>query len=193
MMRVLLFSTVLFANVTLAHGGEEFAPKPFGIERYEHIWQQSPFVVETPVVQQSAGLEQRFALTGVASLNAAPVIFVLDRQSLSRIIVTQGKNAQNIELVSVETNPDPRKASAIIKVGAEQGVIRYDPGALQTTGQTPDASGKGNAPNTAQAPTSPVQPTPTTAQNLVAQTSSPPPTPPASTKIIRRRPIDLHH
>lgn len=175
--------------------GEEFAPQPFKIDRYQHIWEQSPFVVETPAVQQSAGLEQRFALTGVASLNSAPVIFVLDRQSLSRIIVSHEKNVQNIELVSVESNPDPRKASATIKVGTEQGVIHYDPGALQTVGQTADPTAKagpsGPAPNQAQQ--SPAQPTAVATANPQAQTASPTPAPPVTTKIIRRQSINLHH
>lgn len=165
-----------------------YAPKAFEIGRYEHIWQQFPFVVETPVVPQSAGLEQRFVLTGVATLNSAPVVFVLDRRSLSRVIVTQTKNAQNIQLIAVQPNVDPQKASATIQVGTEQAVIHYDLAALQGADQ---ASAKDNpvAPGSAQAGAASV-PSTEPIKSVTTQTAAAPPIP---ITIIRRSQINLKH
>ena len=182
---LMLMATVVWTGGLLSALGEEtFNPQPLELQRYEHIWKQSPFVVETPVVQKSDGLEQRFVLTGMASMNSVPVIFLLDRQSLSRIMVVSGgkDNPQDIQLVSLQTNPDPRLASATIRKGSEQGTVRYDPAALQVAAASPPAK-----PGT---PAEPASSPPVPAASPVAG-STPAPAAPVPVKFIRRPPINL--
>lgn len=153
-MKRLLICSLFFGMVISlrAQSGEGFTPQAFGIKRYEHIWVQSPFVVETPVVQASSGLEQRFVLTGVASLNSTPVVFLFDRETQNRIMITpdSGKNPQGIKLLTVEPNADPRLARATIRRGAEQGTIRYSDDALKA----PSTAAKGKS-GEAEQPASP--------------------------------------
>lgn len=175
-------ASALLIGVGPALGGEEFAPKPFGLARYEHIWTQSPFVVESPVVQTSAGLEQRFVLTGVATINSTSVVFLLDRKSLTRLMVASGAkdNPQNIQLVSVQPNADPKLASATIRLGAEQGTVRYDPAGLQAAPEPAKSTASADAAKKSDPPTTQAAPAAS-------------PGAPVSIRILRRPPINLNH
>ncbi len=154
-----------------------FKPAAHPVERYQHIWEKSPFVTEAPVIQESGGLAQRFALTGVASLQNQPMVFVLDRQSLSRLVVTSVRNQQGLELVSVEGQGDPKQSTAIIRLGTEQAVIRYDLAALQSVNPSPENPSPAAAPQPVEA-----------AVPQTRTTNSPP----RALRVIRRsKPINL--
>ena len=60
----------------------------FPLSRYEPLWQRSPFQLESvaPPVE-SAGLAQRFALTGIAEINGEPMAFVMERATQNRLMV----------------------------------------------------------------------------------------------------------
>lgn len=169
---------------------EAFAPQSHALDRYRHIWEKSPFVAETPVAKQSAGLEQRFVLTGVASLSDKPMIFVLDRTSLTRMVVSAERNAQGVQLVSVESNHDPKQAAATIRLGAEQATIRYDVAALQNINAAPEN------PKAARAGAAPKTPPPVTAANssttadpALANGASGPPVP--VKRVVRKSLINI--
>jgi len=153
LIRTIVFATALGPFSWAGDPAAAFNPATHPVERYQHIWEKSPFVTEAPVVRESGGLAQRFLLTGVASLQNQPVIFVLDRQSLSRLVVTGVRNQQGLELVSVESQTDPKQSCATIRLGTEQAVIRYDPAALQGVNQLPETQKTtGAGPATAPAP-----------------------------------------
>jgi len=154
-----------FANL-IAEDEPPFQPETYPLERYQPIWERSPFVVETKIVDESAGLAQRFALTGVAMMAGAPVAFLLDRSSLARIMVTPGRDSQGIELLSVDQQSDVRNSSAVIKLGAEQASLRFDADSLniaagaasQPTGAPPPAGQIPVIPQANQANANPAQP-----------------------------------
>jgi hypothetical protein len=123
----------------------DFTPHQYEEDRYSLIWERSPFVVGQPVVASSS-VAQRFALTGMAALQDEPVVFVLDRQSLSRIMVTRQPNPAGIALVSVERHADPLKSQATIRVGNEVLRISYDPAALQASATTTAEAGEPRSP-----------------------------------------------
>jgi hypothetical protein len=127
--------TLLLLGKSTGSAQEEppFQPEIHPLERYQRIWERSPFVVETKIVEESAWLAQRFALTGMAMIDGAPVAFLLDRNSLARIIVAPDRAPQGIELVSVDQQPDARNSSAVIKLGAEQASLRFDAESLHGT------------------------------------------------------------
>jgi hypothetical protein len=118
-------------------GGESgYAPQTRDVDRYRLIWERSPFVVGQPA-PASEGSAGRFALTGMAALQDEPVVFVLDRKSLSRVMVTREPNSMGMSLVSVQRDADPLKSEAIIRVGPEQIRIAYDPEAMKTPDVSP--------------------------------------------------------
>lgn len=165
----------------LAAGDQEtFAPPVLKLEQYRHIWEKSPFVAEAAVVKEpGGGLAQRFVLTGLATLRNEPVVFVLDRQSLARLVVSRESKPGGLEVISVENNNDPKQASATLRLGNEQGVIRYDLAALQSINQSPE-NAEPNKPSATVAAPSPDASAPTSATPASA---TPPPRP---NKVIKR-------
>lgn len=165
-----------------------YAPEQYETERYRHLWEKSPFVTEKPVVtEKSGGLAQRFVLTGVASMQDQPIIFVLDRQSLARVTVTNEPNQMGLSLVSVQPNNDPKQSLATIRLGAEEGIIRYDLAALESVNKTSE-SGEPRPPVVS----SPSAPPPAEARPANAQTNTNMPPLPART-IRRPRAINLNN
>lgn len=118
---------------------EAFEPNAHAVQRYEHIWHRSPFVVETKIVEESAGLAQRFALTGVGVIGDAPFAFLLDRNSGQRVMVSNKANQHNLELVSVDHQSDVRNSSAVIRQGGEQASLRFEREFLTTMAATSEA------------------------------------------------------
>lgn len=165
----------IFCGSVLAADEPPFQPQQAPLERYEMIWKRSPFVVETKVVEESAGLAQRFALTGVAVIDGAPVAFLLDRSSLSRMILAPGRPAGEIELVSVDQQSNARNSSAVIRLGAEQASLRFDSESLNVTAEgVPMPANLTNGQQVAPAPMA----------NTPQRNVAPSPAPPA--RVIRR-------
>jgi len=177
---------------------EPFAPDCYPLDRYEHIWSKSPFVVEAPVVQQSDGLEKRFALTGIASAGGNPLIFVFDRQSLSRIVVQAGEpNSAQLELVSVSPDMDLHKSSAVVRLGAQQATISYDAAMLANINQDNSADAKNSSSTASGSSSNPVSSNQVSElkQQTAANLNSPASTTakaPSPNRSSRRQPIRLH-
>ncbi len=196
--RTTLALAVLVLSGTFLQAGEiepgtPFAPSKYDAERYRHIWEKSPFVTEAPAaLQQSAGLAQRFILTGAASLQDQPIIFVLDRTSLTRLMVTKEVNQQGLVLVSLKEEANPQKSQATIRLGSEEGVIRYDPAAVLSVNKasTAAASRSANDPGVAAAPSLPNRPSNDPGMVAPAGTATPPP---AGARSVRRPRIQMNN
>ncbi len=173
----------------------EFSPPLHAIERYEHIWEQSPFVVETQVIEDSAGLGKRFSLTGLGSVGKTPVAFLLNKDSLERFSVAEGETTDSgVELVSIELDRDPRQSKATIRLGAEQAAVGYDPASLISTAQAGAGSVPAPMPGVP-APSAPMV-NPPAAPAIPSMNNQPvtPPAPPAAPgaqRIIKRRTIQM--
>lgn len=191
-------------------GAEKFSPERYDISRYEQIWKRSPFIVETVQVQTSPGLAAKYRLVGLVDAGKDSVAFLadtgVDDPAKGRIILSQSKpdRSRNLELVSVSPSSDMRKSSVMIRQGAEQATLPFDPGTLtnigigvQAAGAFPGAQPAGViaqpqlSAGAAQMPITPPQP---------GQIIPPPPvsnsnggqTPPTPTRrIIRPKPINV--
>lgn len=118
----ILLGVVFFSSGVLADWS---APDTHPIERYAHIWQSSPFVVATEITPGSEALANRFALTGAARIGESDIIFIIDRQTLKRFPVAQGKTENGVELVAIQRSDNIRQLSATIRSGGEMAEIRY--------------------------------------------------------------------
>ena len=103
-------------------GGDSFAPPKYDIQRYEHIWKRSPFIVESVAVADSPGLASKYSLMGVAMVGDKSVAFLLDKNSAdpnqSRITLSQEHPSQEqlskgLQLVSVSLSSNPSATSAV--------------------------------------------------------------------------------
>jgi hypothetical protein len=163
-----------------------YTPNQYEVDRYEHIWQRSPFVIETKIVSESAGLAERFALTGIAVINGTPMVSLLDRSTNARMMVAPNLPSQGVEVITVDQQPNPRNSSVTIKLGAEQASLRFEVASLNRVQEgAPPIPGQNGA-SAAQRPIPIVQqinaPVPQVTQpGMQGQ----PPSPPA-TRVIRR-------
>lgn len=102
----------------------------FPLTRYQPLWERSPFQLESvaPPVE-SAGLAQRFALTGIAEINGEPIAFIMDRATQNRLMVRQEGGEGGVSLVQVDVQKKYIDSTATLRQGAEVGVVRFDAGA----------------------------------------------------------------
>lgn len=109
---------------------DDLVPPPFPLSRYETLWKRSPFQLESvapPVA--SAGLAQRYALTGLAEVGGEPIAFLMDRTTQQRMMITKGAGQAGLTLVQVDVAADKSSNStATIRQGAEVGVVKFDAG-----------------------------------------------------------------
>ena len=107
----------------------------FPLSRYEPLWQRSPFQLESvaPPVE-SAGLAQRFALTGIAEINGEPIAFVMERATQNRLMVKANSTEGGVSLVQVDVQQKYTDSSATLRQGAEVGVVRFEAGAAMAPG-----------------------------------------------------------
>lgn len=108
---------------------ETIVPEPFPVARYETLWENSPFQIESIAPpQQSEGLAQRFVLGGILRENGEPVVWIRERATQqSHKVARNVTNNLGLSLVEVsEVMGRQSEATATIRLGGELGVIRFD-------------------------------------------------------------------
>lgn len=109
---------------------DDLVPPPFPLARYEALWKRSPFQLESvaPPVE-SAGLAQRYALTGLAEVGGEPIAFLMERSTQQRMMIKKGASEGGLTLVQVDVATDKyANSTATIRQGAEVGVVKFDAG-----------------------------------------------------------------
>jgi len=107
----------------------------FPLSRYKPLWERSPFQLESvaPPVE-SAGLAQRFALTGIAEINGESIAFLMERATQNRLMVKANSTEGGVSLVQVDVQQKYTDSSATLRQGAEVGVVRFEAGAAVAPG-----------------------------------------------------------
>lgn len=109
---------------------DDLVPPPFPLSRYETLWKRSPFQLESvaPPVE-SAGLAQRYALTGLAEVGGEPIAFLMERTTQQRMMIKKDAGQAGLTLVQVDVATDKySNSTATIRQGAEVGVVKFDAG-----------------------------------------------------------------
>ncbi|MEI7864421.1 MAG: hypothetical protein WCI38_03540 [Chthoniobacterales bacterium] len=104
-------------------------PPSFPLARYAILWEKSPFQLESIAPPtESAGLAQRFVLVGIAQVDGEQLVYVRERATQQSFTVKKNAaNAAGLLLVQVDERKEKlADASATIKLGAEQGTIKFD-------------------------------------------------------------------
>lgn len=163
---------------------EDLWTQPRDISQFQFLMDRSPFSL--PTAEESSPLADRYTLTGAASLNGEPLIFVLDKNTQEHHMLSKSSNNLNIGLVEYLPDPDPRHMRATIKVNGQTATISYaEPVSVQ--GQQPQAASRPAAnpnPNptvVVNAPPAPVA-APVSSPNMRQPNSQPP-----DKRVLRRR------
>ena len=108
---------------------DDIVSESFPVSRYESLWENSPFQIESIAPpQQSEGLAQRFVLGGILRENGEPVVWVRERATQQSSKVSRNAtNNYGLSLVEVqEVMTNQIAATATIRLGNEQGIIKFD-------------------------------------------------------------------
>lgn len=96
--------------------------QPRSLDQFKPLLTHSPFSL--PTAEQSSPLAERYALTGIVSMDGVDQVFVFDRTDQSRDLVGKIPNAKGMSLVSVlrESGEQPK---ASVTIGGETGTIGF--------------------------------------------------------------------
>lgn len=103
---------------------------PRDLAQFQFLLDRSPFSL--PTAEESSPLADRYTLTGVASIDGEAMVFVLDKTTQERHMISKTPNKLDMGLVEYLPDPDPRHMRATIKINGQIATISYsDPVAQQ--------------------------------------------------------------
>ncbi len=183
---IVLVAVILCAARAAANEDVEPWAAPRELSAFQSLLDRSPFSL--PTAEESSPLAERYALTGAVAIDGDPIVFIMDRTTQARHMLSKKVNEQNMSLVEYLPDPDARRMRATIRVGEEVATIAYvEPANSEQPPTNPAGPGNpvpaasGSVIN-APAPVAPGQPgAPVVTQGGDQQTPQPP------RRIIRRR------
>lgn len=144
---LLLASGVSFASET---GDLEATPwlKPRSMENFQALLSRSPFSL--PTAEETTAAPDRFALTGVATINERPVVFVFDKNTQNRLMLEKldgSENPSKDRLVELFPSDDPKNLRASVQIEGQRTEIRFSDNAFtsavaESMNQPPVPSGQ---------------------------------------------------
>jgi len=127
-------------------------PAGFKAKRYSYVWEHTPFsLVASATSQAQPGTFEKLALVSWLKDVEKDVSFVQNTETNNTQKITSEPNNENIRIVEMLPNDDPKLVEAIISNGREKGVVKFRfevPAiAYQPNAQVPPAMGvPGQAP-----------------------------------------------
>ncbi|MBU6182410.1 MAG: hypothetical protein KGR46_06335 [Verrucomicrobia bacterium] len=161
---------------------------PRSMDNFRVLLDRSPFSL--PTAEEAAPEADRYFLTGAATINDEPVVFVFDKNTQVRHMLGRTPNASNDRLVEYTPAMTPKDMRARVRIGGVEFAVNYgDPGGdasqpSQQIQQIPPMQPP--PPQAAGAPVPPIPPTPQQPgiQPATGATDTQPPR-----RVIRRRVI----
>lgn len=137
---VLTFAFGPGSAAAFSAGENEPLPEPRPLDRYEKIWTVSPFVAVTDLSGQVDDLTGRFVLTGFARFGEKDVVFLFDRTTLERFMLTPDQPRQGLELERIDQAADLKSARVVLRSGGRSVELTYDPAAVPDAGAAVSAN-----------------------------------------------------
>ena len=105
----------------------------FTADRYQSLWESSPFAVATPVAIESSD----YALVGAAEFDGISYVSLIDRQSKDHFLITTNTPAHGLSLISLVHGNDPGSTYATFQKGSETLRLKLETGASSAPGAPP--------------------------------------------------------
>src|SRR5208283_130988 len=122
----LLILTLPSAIALPVAGADEEVPAGFKADRYQKVWERNPFTLVTPAAQQVRTTPfDKLILVSWLNDGVKDVVFVQNTETSEVQKVTNDPNPNNLRLVSINKNADPKKADVVLSNGAEQGSVKF--------------------------------------------------------------------
>lgn len=133
---------ILSAAARLAAEPQDFDASPWleprSLENFKSLLDRSPFSL--PTAEETLSAEERFFLTGAATINDAPVVFVFDKNTQNRLMLEklEGPEAQGRDrLIELSGDSDPKNLSAKIHIEGKVTEIRFSESSFATPSAPP--------------------------------------------------------
>lgn len=167
--------------IQIAGGDSVDAPwlLPRSMDAFQNLLDRSPFSL--PTAEESAPLADRFSLTGAATIDGKPVVFVFDKNTQNRLMLGQSPDGSNNQLLDFQPDSDPQKMTARVRLEGQESVLRYAESA-------PAAQGMPQPPVAGNFPPQPGPPQAVPPGQVVTTNAQPAPNQPPR-RVIRRRVI----
>ena len=145
----LFILTLLSAMALPAAGADEEVPAGFKADRYQKVWERNPFTLVTPVAQQARTTPfDKLILVSWLNDGVKDIVFVQNTETSEVQKVTNDPNPNNLRLIVIHKDADPKKADVVLSNGAEQGSVKFRleapiAGPQVSGGQQPPGNGTG--------------------------------------------------
>jgi len=93
------------------------------MENFQVLLTRSPFSL--PTAEESAPSADRFFLTGAATIDNEPVVFILDKNTQARHMVGKKPDSANNQLLDYQPSADLKNMSARVRIEGQEALIRY--------------------------------------------------------------------
>jgi hypothetical protein len=101
-------------------------PAGFKADRYVRLWERNPFLLAAPAAAPAApGAFDKLVLVSWLKNNGKYVIFVQNTATNDTQEITREPNKNNIRIVEMHPNHNPRQVEAVISNGSEQGAVKF--------------------------------------------------------------------
>lgn len=163
--------------------------KPRSLENFKSLLDRSPFSL--PTAEETIAAEERYFLTGAATINEKPVVFVFDKNTQERLMLEKQEGPANQggnRLMELSQSTDPKNLTAKIFIDGKITEIRFSETAFaQSPGQPPQGFAGAPPPmSPGQQPGQPVPQNPAFPHNPAAIPPQPgPPSPNQNTAAIQ--------
>ncbi len=131
----MLLAANLLTGVSTLSAANSQSPweKPRSLGDFQSLLDHSPFSL--PTAEESSPLSDRYALTGIVTIDGQEEIFVFDRTDQSRDMLSHTPNKKNMALVALVREGNAPVQKATIRVGTDTGTISYLEAAPPSTAQ----------------------------------------------------------
>lgn len=101
-------------------------PAGFKVERYAGLWERDPFTMpsDAPTETLPSVFENLFLISWLND-RGKEVIYVQNSQTDEVQRITQTPNENNLRLLGVHRNSNPRLVDAVVAAGQEQGTVKF--------------------------------------------------------------------
>ena len=176
---------LLVSGVSFASESRDFEAtpwlKPRLMDNFQSLLSRSPFSL--PTAEETTGSPDRYSLTGVATINERPVVFVFDKNTQNRLMLEKigdSENSSKDHLVEFTPSNDPKNLSATVLIEGQRTEIRFSDSAFS-------ASSEQSTPVPISIPSQPQPPTVPGQQTTIQPGNTPNSQTPR--RVIRRRVI----
>jgi hypothetical protein len=132
--------------------------RPRSMENFKSLLERSPFSL--PTAEENTAIAERFVLTGAATINETPVVFVLDKNTQNRLMLeklSSSDNAGKDQLLELFQDADPKNLRASVQIEGQRTEIRFSETSFEPPSGQPMPP-QANAPNQPLPPMPPAPP-----------------------------------